>query len=321
MGAQRLSSRAIIGRYYKTLEQDTGAAWIGAISNLFQSNQPSEEYPWLGQAPAMREWIGGRQAKGFRENGIVIKNRLFEATLEVNIDELRRDKTGQIMVRVDEMAQRTNAHWASLLTTLIISGESTVCYDGQFFFDTDHTEGENTTNQSNDISIDISALPTSVHGAAATAPSVEEFQLAVAEGVTRMTAIKDDQNEPMNENARSFLVMVPVPLMQVASKALYVPSDQGMAGSQTTLASMRNDGFSISYVTNARLTWTDKFAIFRTDSAIKPLIRQEETGVEMKAIAEGSELEFKHRKHEYGVETWRNVAFGMWQYAMLVTMT
>lgn len=320
MGAARLSSRAIIGRYYKTLEQDPGAAWIGAISNLFQSNQPTEEYPWLGQAPAMREWIGGRQAKGFRENGITVKNRLFEATLEVNIDELRRDKTGQIMVRVDEMAQRTNAHWATLLSTLILSGESAVCYDGQFFFDTDHTEGENVTNQSNDISVDISALPTGVHGASAAAPSVEEFQLSVAEGVARMTAFKDDQNEPMNENARSFLVMVPVPLMQIASKALYVPSDQATGGSQTTLQSMRNDGFTINYVTNARLTWTDKFAIFRTDSAIKPLIRQEETGVEMKAIAEGSELEFQHRKHHFGVETWRNVAFGLWQHAMLVTM-
>jgi phage major head subunit gpT-like protein len=206
-----------------------------------------------------------------------------------------------------------------LLTTLILSGEATVCYDGQFFFDTDHTEGENTTNQSNDISVDISALPTSVHGASAAAPSVEEFQLAVTQGIAAMSAFRDDQNEPMNENARAFLVMCPVSLWSVASRALYIPNDTP-GPSQTTLAAVRQGGFDVSYTANARLTWTDKFAIFRTDSAIKPLIRQEETAVDMKAIAEGSELEFKERKHWYGVETWRNVAFGIWQHALLVTM-
>lgn len=319
MGTQRLSSRAIIGTYYKTLEQDPGAGWVGQISNYFTSNQLTEEYPWLGQSPVMREWVGGRQAKGFRENGLTIKNKLYEATLEVDIDDLRRDKTAQTMVRVREMAARTNAHWASLLTTLIIAGEATVCYDGQFFFDTDHVEGENTTSQSNDISVDISTLPTTVHGSGATAPSVEEFQLAVTEGIAKMAAFKDDQNEPMNEGARSFLVMIPTALFPTASRALYVPSDTP-GPSQTTLAGVRANGFNVGFVANTRLTWTDKFAIFRTDSEIKPLIRQEEVGVEMKAIAEGSELEFKERKHWFGVETWRNVAYGLWQHAMLVTM-
>ena len=63
--------------------------------------------------------------------------------------------------------------------------------------------------------------------------------------------------------------------------------------------------------------WADKFAVFRTDSSIKPFIRQEEEGVKLKAIAEGSELEFKHDKHWYGVDTWRNAGYGFWQHACL----
>src|SRR3990172_9481985 len=118
MGAERLSSRAIIGEFYKTLEQDIGASWIGGLSMYFASDQNSEEYPWLGMTPMMREWIGGRNAKGFRENGITIKNKHYEATLEVLLKDLRRDKTGQVMVRIREMAQRANAHWASLISTL-----------------------------------------------------------------------------------------------------------------------------------------------------------------------------------------------------------
>jgi hypothetical protein len=47
----------------------------------------------------------------------------FEGTLELAVRDMRRDKTGQIMVRVNDLADRTNAHWASLLSTLILNGE------------------------------------------------------------------------------------------------------------------------------------------------------------------------------------------------------
>jgi len=70
MGAKSLGSRAIIGEFYATLEQDIGKGWIDGVSRLFQSDQESETYNWLGMSPAMREWIGGRQPRGFSENGI-----------------------------------------------------------------------------------------------------------------------------------------------------------------------------------------------------------------------------------------------------------
>ena len=115
MGASALSSRAIIGEFYATLEQDLGGMWVPGLSNYFASNQESETYKWLGQAPQMREWIGGRQEKALRDAGVTIVNKTYEGTLEVLLDEICRDKTGQVMVRVRELAQRTNSHWAKLL--------------------------------------------------------------------------------------------------------------------------------------------------------------------------------------------------------------
>lgn len=314
MGAETLSSRAVIGRFYKTLEQDIGASWISLISNEFNSDQASETYPWLGQVPAMREWIGGRQAKGFTENGITIVNKHYEATLEILKREMRRDKTGQIMARVDEFAQRANAHWASLLSTLIINGESTACYDGQYFFDTDHAEADSGT-QSNDISVDISALATAAHGST-TAPSVGEMQQVILQAVQAIYGFKDDRGEPMNENASSFLVMVPVSLMNVALSAVSLPMVDN--GNSNLIPSA---DFRVRVVPNARLTWTDKLAIFRADGGIKPLIRQQETPVDLKVKAEGSEFEFDYDAHQYGIDTWRNVGYGLWQHACLATMT
>jgi phage major head subunit gpT-like protein len=310
MSLEQLGSRAIIGEYYARLEQDAAASWMSAITNYFSSNQESETYKWLGQVPALREWIGGRQAKGLRVQGYTIKNVLYEATLELFLDDLRRDKTGQIRVRIAELAARTNAHWAKLLSTLINAGPSAVCYDGQFFFDTDHVEGDS-GSQSNDIS----------HAAATgTTPTAGEFSDAILEAVEAMYGFKDDQGEPINENAKRFLVMVQPAHLKAAAAALNNPIIiDGSTSRTNTLVSL--GGWEFELAVNARFSVSDAFTVWRTDGDIQPLIRQEEVGVEVSAIAEGSELEFRERKHQYGVSAIRNVGYGLWQRAVMVTFT
>jgi len=307
-----LSSRAIIGRFFQRLEVVQAQSWVNQIGMYFSSDQESETYKWLGQSPAMREWIGGRHAKGFRENGITIANKKFEATLTVPVDWLRRDKTGQLQVRIDELVGRTVTHWGSLLSSLILAGESAACYDGQFFFDTDHSEGDSGA-QSNDITVDISAAPASVHGST-TAPSPEEVRAMVLAGAQQVLGLKDDTGEPMNEAARNFLVMVPTPYWSAAAAALSNPVLGG--GDTNVLTNL--DGYGFGLAVNPRLTWTDKIAVFRTDGSAKPFILQEEEGVRVSAIAEGSELEFDQDEHRYGVKALRNVGYGYWQHACLV---
>ena len=318
MSLNELSSRAIIGLYYKRLSQKTGMDWIEAISNYFTSDQESETYKWIGQVPVMREWIGGRQAKGFTTNGLTIENKHFEGTLEIMTKDLRRDKTGQITTRINEFADRTNSHWAQILSKLIINGESTVCYDGQYYFDTDHVEGKSGT-QSNKLQLDLTSYAEQIDGGKvgiATAPSEAAFRLAGLRVIHQILSFKDDQGEPMNENASKFLIKVPTSMWHIAKAALAVPLT---VGGSTNAIKVMNE-LDISVAQNPRLPWSDKFAVFRVDSAVKPLIRQEEEGVKLKAIAEGSELEFKHDKHWYGVDTWRNVGYGYWQHACVAQL-
>lgn len=313
----KLTERQIIGTFYKTLAIDIGASWVGPLSNYFTSDQNSEEYAWLGQAPALREWIGGRLAKGLRENSMTIINKHFEATLDILVKHLRRDKSGQAMVRIGELSRRSNSHWASLLSTLIAAGESATCYDGDYFFDTDHEEGDSGA-QDNDITVDISAIPAENHGTT-TAPSVEEMQWAIFKAIEAIVSFKDDQGEPMNEDATQFLAMVPITFMQVGLQAVATPFQA--SASQLALSELQKD-FAIKVIPNARLTsWTDRFPVFRTDSNVKALIRQEEMGVQIKVKGYGSEYEFDNDAHQYGIDTWRNVDYGYWQNACLVTLT
>jgi phage major head subunit gpT-like protein len=316
MGAQLLSSRAIIGKFYEVLAQNAGLTWKDLISMYITSDQDSETYKWLGMIPQMREWVGGRNAKGFSTNGLTIANKHFEATIEVFKREMRLDKTGQVMIRIAELADRTNAHWASLLSTLIINGESVVCYDGHYFFDTTHAEDSSGT-QSNLLSKDISDWPTGVHGTAA-APSVGEMAYTILYAIAGIMGFKDGQGEPFNETANNFLIMGPVSLMPAITGAV---SNQFLASGETNPLVSATNSFRVSAVINPRLTWTTKIAVFRTDGRAKPFICQEEQPVELKAIAEGSELEFREDKHQYGVDTWRNVGYGFWQHACMVSMS
>lgn len=317
MDQSLLSSRAIMGMYFARLEQNPGLAWVNAVSNLFSSDQASETYNFLGQSPAMREWVGARQAKGFNGDGITILNSHYEATLEIQKKDLRRDKTGQIQARVSELADRTATHWASLLTTLIEDGTSTACYDGQFFFDTDHSEGDS-GSQSNDISVDISALPGVGTDDVVTAPNATQMQLSIFAGIKQIMGFVDDRGEPMNENASDFLVYVPLGLYD---KALAAVSTMHQMALEHNFNPAIVAGLNVRVAMNARSTWTDSFAVFRTDSPIKALIRQTEQGVEFKAKAEGSEFEFDNDAHQYGVDVWRGVGYGYWQRACYVTMT
>ena len=316
MDASLLSSRAIMGMYFARLEMDSGMGWIDGISNLFGSDQSGETYNFLGQTPAMREWLGARQAKGFTGQGVTVLNKHYEATIEIQKKDARRDKTGQLEARMSEFADRGQTHWASLLSALLLNGASTVCYDGQYYFDTDHVEGKSGT-QSNKITVDISALPAAVHGVI-TAPSVEEAQQVILAGVAQIMGFKDDQGEPMNENARAFTVVVPVSLFLVFSAAVAAITTAAL---QQNLNPNLIAGLTISVQMNARLTWTDTVAIFRTDSPIKAFIRQVEQEVELKAKAEGSEFEFDNDAWQFGIDGWRGVGYGYWQRACLVTMT
>ncbi|KQT10970.1 Mu-like prophage major head subunit gpT family protein [Ramlibacter sp. Leaf400] len=315
MDQQILSSRSIMGMYFARLELNPGMAWVNGLSNFFQSDQAGETYAFLGQSPQFREWIGGRQGKGLASSSFAITNKHYEATLEVSKRDVRRDKTGQIMARVEEFADKSVTHWASMLSTLLLNGDSTVCYDGQYYFDTDHSEGSSGT-QSNKISVTIAGLPAAVHGST-TAPSVEEFQQCMLKGIAAILGFKDNQGEPMNENARDFVVKVPVGLYLTATAAVSTLATAALA---QNLNPNLIAGLNVQVVMNPRLTWTNKFSVHRTDSPIKGLIRQSEQDVELKVKAEGSEFEFDNDAWQFGLDSWRNVGYGYWQRSCQVIM-
>ncbi|MES2754885.1 MAG: Mu-like prophage major head subunit gpT family protein [Pseudomonadota bacterium] len=95
-------------------------------------------YGWLGQIPSVREWIGQRVVQNLSESSYSITEKPFELTIAVNRDDIETDNIGIYAPMFEEMGQSTGAKWDQLVFGLLKAGFTTNCYDGQFFFDTDH---------------------------------------------------------------------------------------------------------------------------------------------------------------------------------------
>lgn len=317
MGEAALSSRAVLAVLASQLELGP-TGWVDGVSMGFSSSQEIEEYKWLGASPVMRQWIGDRIAKGLRDYGITIKNLPYEATLDIHEDDIRRDKFGQVRLRINQLAQRVNSHWASLLSTLINNGEgsnSGLAYDGQFFFDTDHSSGDSGTLNNDIVAGDYGVL----NVADPVNPTSSEMADIIIAGLSQFATFKDDAGEPINENAREFSVMVPPRMFGATVTA--IASNLLNTGSGARDNPLRFQGTTVNPVANPRLTGTSKVYMFRTDAEDKPFIRQEDQALRVTAKAEGSEYAHDTKHHQFGVDASRAVGYGLWQYAMLMTLS
>lgn len=133
------------------MKQGFNAAFKGAfgavkpmwnqIAMLVPSTTSEEVYAWLGANTKLREWIGERVYQNLKLHGYTIKNKTFEGTVTVPREAIEDDQYGVYTPLVAQMGQDAQSHPDELLFALVALGISTPCYDGQYFFDTDHPVG------------------------------------------------------------------------------------------------------------------------------------------------------------------------------------
>lgn len=132
---------SLVAKGFKTVYNtafDSTVSHKDTIAMTVSSQSSEENYGWLGQFPALREWVGDRQIKALASHGFAIKNRKYEATIKVKRDDLEDDKYGIYKPMFSEMGRVAKQHPDEEIFKLLKNGFSTNGYDGQFFFDTDH---------------------------------------------------------------------------------------------------------------------------------------------------------------------------------------
>lgn len=108
------------------------------IATLAPSTSAQNDYKWMGNFPMLREWIAERYIKSLEGLGYSIVNKDYEATVEVDKNDIEDDQVGVYRPVVQALGANAAVHPDKLLFELLVAGFDTDCYDGQRFFDTDH---------------------------------------------------------------------------------------------------------------------------------------------------------------------------------------
>ncbi|WP_428429533.1 Mu-like prophage major head subunit gpT family protein [Pararhizobium sp.] len=108
------------------------------IATVIPSDSGEEKYGWLGKIPNVREWIGDRLIQNLMEHDYAIKNKDWELTIGVDRNDIKDDKLKTYGPLFEEMGQSTGSHADRLSFAILKLGWANKCYDGQYYFDTNH---------------------------------------------------------------------------------------------------------------------------------------------------------------------------------------
>lgn len=128
---------------FQTAFQSGLSATVGAdawrtVAMVVNSTGAAEDYGWMKDLPGIREWIGPRVIHSLDTADYTIKNKPWELTVGVDRYKIEDDKYGIYNPIIKEIGQSSARFPNKLVFQLLKDGFSTRCWDGQYFFDTDH---------------------------------------------------------------------------------------------------------------------------------------------------------------------------------------
>lgn len=135
------SNLSALFQAYKLIFQQTFSATqsdFAKIATTVPSTTSKEVYPWLGQTTRFRQWIGDRLVQNLMTHDFSIKNLPWENTVGVPRETIEDDTYGLYKPMLAQLGQDARQHPDELVFSLLASGFNSLCYDGQYFFDTDH---------------------------------------------------------------------------------------------------------------------------------------------------------------------------------------
>lgn len=122
--------------------QSVANPWYTLLAMTVPSTGRSIDYKFLLDFPGMREWIGDRLIKSLEGKKWEVVNQDWESTIGVDRNDIEDDQLGLYNPIVAALAQEAKFHPNQLFADLITDGGAADCYDGSYFFATDHPVGE-----------------------------------------------------------------------------------------------------------------------------------------------------------------------------------
>lgn len=267
------------------------------IAMKVTSGSSENRYKWMERFPAMRKWVGEKVVKQLKGQGYTIINDDFEATIEVDRNDIEDDTLG-IYGPEAEMAGYSAAHLPDeLVFDLVNAGFVELGYDGQPFFDTDHPVRKK----------DGSVVSVSNKGTAKLSfATLAAAQASFGAGRTALRKMKDDEERPLN--IKPNILLVGAALEDTAKALMSVDRlEDGKPNPYKNAAEV---------VVSSRITSDTAWFLLDTTKPVKPFIYQERKApVFVSQTNMDSDSVFLQKKYRYGAEARGAAGYSFWQMA------
>ncbi|MDP2153810.1 MAG: Mu-like prophage major head subunit gpT family protein [Methylotenera sp.] len=293
-----LVNKETIGNVFISLKTTFNNAFAAApsvwqkIAMRVPSTTGQNDYAWLSNFPKMRKWIGDKQVKSLEAAKYTLVNDDFEATVEVDRNDIEDDTLGIYGPQAEMAGWSAKQMPDEGILEVVNLGFTTACYDGQYFFDTDHTvAGASVSNKGTKV-LSISTL-------AAAQASYGAYR-------TAMKKFKDDEGRPLNVTPNVLLVG---PALEDTANAL-MTNDKLEDGKPNPYKN------TATVVVDARITSDTAWFLLDTTKPVKPFVFQDrKSPVFVEQTDAQSDDVFSRKKFKFGAEARAAFGYGFWQLA------
>jgi phage major head subunit gpT-like protein len=254
------------------------------ISMVRPSTKRSEDYAWLGAVPGMREWLGDRRFEQLRAATFAVENKPFESSIAVDKDDIEDDNVGMYADLAAIQGEECAKHPDELVLDCIVNGNTLPVYDGQYFFDTDHSFGDSGTQS----------------------PTAVEFKAAVEYGIRTILGFKNDQGKHFHrgiiKRVNGIALLVPLNMREAA----YGAFESIIISNSSNVIIDKPEIYPVPSLTD-----DDVFYVLWTWGIVKPIVyqirRPLQRSVEGYQTREFKELKFMadYRGAAYPVAWWK----------------
>lgn len=261
--------RSMNAAYRKGFLGDSPAPVWNQFATEIPSTTREEIYPWLKSIPGMREWLGQRVKNNLSGAQYRLKNRKWENTIEVSREDIEDDRIGLYAPIAEQLGVEARVHLDVFMAQVVEAGTTTTCWDGQFFFDTDHPQDADNPG---------GTTYTNYYATAGTEGNHALSESTLGKLWQKGAEFKKENGEPIGITFDT--IMVPPALSITARRILnstFVASANPAGGGSAGVVQSNTLHGLVDVIDNPYLTSTTAWYLMVTKRPLKPFILQMHT--------------------------------------------
>lgn len=268
------------------------------LATMAPSTGEQETYAWMADVPRFREWLGERTYNNLAAHNYTLLNKDWEDSFAVPRNKIEDDSYGIFGSRFQALGEASRLWPDDMLLTALEAGDTSLCYDGQYFFDTDHPTNLFDVNMGTQANLLTGAALTQTTYYAAKA-AMQKFK---SESGEKMGIIPD-------------LLIVPPALEKTAKEIIKADTIAQVFGSNTAAAAPSNvSKGDVDVMVWERLTSDTTWYLLCTKKPVKPFVFQQRKAPEFvdKGTDSRDEDVFKRKQFLYGADSRGNMGYSLW---------